>query len=271
MVCSRFGPLVDDATDACDEYNIDSALRTHNSKKRAHSRGEEPGAKRAKHTLSERKSFQFAEVKAMIKDLTSGTDPSLKVPSNEMPLTATLNAPSSTADIFDKIDILSILQPPTTDIEILTSPSLAVPFSFSHFSSFAQEHISEFMAGVSAFAQREVAEYHSAARGASIFSLPLAFIEGFISALATDTKRLATPISIPSPPSTSEPRLPPLSPLAGAVSAFSSSDHPAQNKLSFQPGRTGYKHKTQEIHLPLNYVLYTPNPRLIANMVPHAR
>ncbi|KAJ7481703.1 hypothetical protein FB451DRAFT_135029 [Mycena latifolia] len=84
---AAFGPLVDDATDACDEYNIDSALRTHNSKKRAHSRGEEPGAKRAKHTLSERKSFQFAEVKAMIKDLTSGTDPSLKVPSNEMLLT----------------------------------------------------------------------------------------------------------------------------------------------------------------------------------------
>ncbi|KAJ7481696.1 hypothetical protein FB451DRAFT_1236872 [Mycena latifolia] len=187
------------------------------SKKRPSLDENVPSAKRIKYTQSERKSFHFSKAQTILRDLTSG--PASSPPFSKMSLppatpqlssNATVNSPR----LLDTFDVSTLFRP-TIDTHISTHPSFAAPaplVAFSYLSSMAQQQAHEFMAGVSAFTQREVAAFNRASGGKSISSIPTAFYEGFMSAFSTEVNNLAAPRTSPilkaSPPSAPERRLP---------------------------------------------------------------
>ncbi|KAJ7451623.1 hypothetical protein FB451DRAFT_1283814 [Mycena latifolia] len=205
---ATFGPILDDVSVAYDTYHIVSES-TSCSKKRCSSDGEVLGAKRVKTTHS-----HFHRSKAILLELESTLSSPIPL-SSAVQATSVPKATVNTPRLLDTLDISSLFRPAVDTVistPLLSLPAATTPLtSLSYFSTIAQEHAHELTAGVSAFTQREVEAFNRAARGKTIFSIPMAFYEGFVSALSANADSLASTTSTPvhsSPPSAPERRFP---------------------------------------------------------------
>ncbi|KAJ6591174.1 hypothetical protein DFH09DRAFT_195471 [Mycena vulgaris] len=194
---ATFGPILDDVFVAYDAYQAVSYSRTStNSNKRKSEDGEDSDAKRVKYTHSERnRCLILAQAIAIFSELELVTTSALSPVGSSSQASTDLISPNATLDPPQLLDQINTIFRPAIDTAFSTTPrSFAAPLST--FSTFAQSQARDLMAGVAAFAGREVEAYNRTAGGKSILSLPLAFYDGFMSALVVDAQSLpqtATP------------------------------------------------------------------------------